>query len=132
MIERAFAIHATPREIFAAIERDLEDAAEHAGATHDVLRRERDRSLDMRVTIGAIPCKLTYRLEEQRDYTEVAGTLTPYGWKYAAFNILTFGMRRQIFEIALVEALASLKAAVEEDVARFPDEEGRVASAPDE
>jgi hypothetical protein len=70
------------------------------------------------VTIGAIPCLLTYRLDEKDGHTEITGTLSPYGWKYGAFRIMTFGMRKQVFEIALVEALANLKAAVEKDAAR--------------
>ncbi len=131
-IEKVFAINATPREIFAAIERDLDAASEYAGDVHDVLRRERDRLVEMRVTIGAIPCLLTYRLDERDGHTEITGTLSPYGWKYGAFRTMTFGMRKQVFEFALVEALANLKAAVEEDAARPPDEEGRTASAQDE
>jgi hypothetical protein len=97
-----------------------------------VLRRERDRSIDLRVTIGAIPCLLTYQLNPKPGYTEVVGTITPIGWKYTIFRVITLGMRDQGFEIALVEALANLKAAVEDDSARFPDEEGRLVSAPDE
>lgn len=114
-IEKVFAINATPKEIFAAIERDLDAASAYAGDVHDVLRRERDRLIEMRVTIGAIPCLLTYRLDERDGHTEITGALSPYGWKYGAFRIMTFGMRKQVFEIALVEALVNLKAAVEGD-----------------
>jgi len=131
-IEKVFAINATPKEIFAAIERDLDAASEYAGDVHDVLRRERDRLIEMRVTIGAIPCLLTYRLDEKDGHTEITGALSPYGWKYGAFRIMTFGTRKEVFEIALVEALVNLKAAVEGDAARFPDEEGRTVSAQDE
>jgi hypothetical protein len=114
-IEKAFAINAAPREIYAALERDLADAAEHEGTTHEVLRRERDRSIDLRVTIGIVPCLLRYRIEPAAEHTEVVASLTPYGWRYAMFQIVTLGMRRTIFEFALVDALANLKAAVEGD-----------------
>jgi hypothetical protein len=131
-IEKAFAISASPREIFAAIDRDLASASAYAGDTHDVLRRDGDRLLTMRVTMGFVPCMLTYRMEPKSDHTEVVASLEPFGWRAAVFNITTLGMRKQNFEIALVEALANLKAAVEEDAARFPDEEGRIVSAPEE
>lgn len=112
-IEKAFAIHADAREIYAAIERDLADAAEHAGDTFEIVRRDPPRSLELRVTIGGVPCWLTYLLDEKADHTEVAARLTPFGWKYTFFRIMTFGMRDQGYEIALVEALANLKAEVE-------------------
>jgi hypothetical protein len=115
-IEKAFAIHAAPREIYAALERDLADAAEHEGTTHEVLRRERDRSIELRVTIGIVPCLLRYRIAPAAAHTEVIASLAPYGWKYAVFQMVTLGMRRSIFEFALVDALANLKAAVEDDV----------------
>jgi hypothetical protein len=114
-IEKAFAIRAAPREIYAAIEQDLASAAEYEGTTHEVLRREPERSLELRVTIGIVPCLLTYRITPRTDDTEVAATLEPYGWRYAAFQILTLGMRRSLFEFALVDALSNLKSAVEDD-----------------
>lgn len=112
-IEKVFAINAPARTIFAAIERDLKDASEYAGTTHDVLARERDRAIELRVTIGGIPCLLRYALDEQDGHTEVTGTLTPYGWRYALFRTMTLGLRETNFAVALVEALANLKAAAE-------------------
>lgn len=112
-IEKVFAIRATPEAIFAAIERDLAAASAHEGDTYEVLGSEAPRSLDLRVTIASIPCRLRYALETKPGCTEVTGTLTPYGWRYAAFRVMTFGLRDQDFAVALVEALANLKAAVE-------------------
>jgi hypothetical protein len=112
-IEKVFAINAPPSAIFAAIERDLADASEYEGTTHEVLVRDPDRAIELRVTIGAIPCKLRYTLEEKAEYTEVTGTIVPYGWRYAAFRIITFGLRDTNFAVALVQALANLKAEVE-------------------
>ncbi len=129
-IEKAFAIHATPAEVFAAIERDLDSAAEYEGRTFEVLRRDPPSRMDLRVTIGGTPCRLTYRLTPQPDHTEVSATLIPGGWKHALFRIITFGMQRQGYEVALVESLANLKAAVEEP--SLPDEGERYAVASDE
>jgi hypothetical protein len=112
-IEKAFAIHAQPHEIFAAIERDLGAAREHEGDTFEVVRRDPSRSIELRVTIGGIPCWLSYTLHPTPDHTEVSVRLVPFGWKYTLFRIMTFGMRDQGYEIALVEALANLKAEVE-------------------
>lgn len=113
-IEKAFAIRAEAQVIYDAIERDLKAADAHEGDTFAILRRDPPRSLELRVTIGDVPCWLTYILEPKTDHTEVAARLTPFGWKYTLFRIMTFGMRDQGYEIALVEALANLKAEVED------------------
>ena len=113
-IEKAFAIRAEPQVIYEAIERDLDLADEHEGDMFAVLRRDPPRSLELRVTIGGVPCWLTYILTPRGGDTEVAARLTPFGWKYTFFRIMTFGMRDQGYEISLVEALANLKAEVEE------------------
>ena len=122
-IEKAFAINAPPREIFAAIERDLAGASEHAGDTFEVLRREPDRSIDLRVTIGGVPCWLTYRLSPRESDTEVVAVLTPFGLKHTLFRIMTLGLRDQGFEMALVQGLANLKADVEDELGVGPDAE---------
>ncbi len=127
-IEKAFAIHAEAREIYDAIERDLRDAAEHAGDTFEVIRRDPPRSLELRVTIGGVPCWLTYLLEAKTDHTEVAARLTPFGWKYTCFRIMTLGMRDQGYEIALVEALANLKAEVEGTDVEYVEEDDDASS----
>ena len=112
-IEKAFAIHAPPHEIYAAIERDLGAAGEHEGDVFEVVRRDPLCSIELRVTIGGIPCWLSYTLLPTPDHTEVIARLVPFGWRYTFFRIMTFGMRDQGYEIALVEALANLKAEVE-------------------
>lgn len=114
-IEKAFAIKATPHNIYAAIERDLESAGSHSGETFEVLHREPGQSIELRVTIGDVPCWLTYRLTPMSDYTEVSATLVPFGWRYTLFRFMTLGLRQQNFEIALVQGLVNLKEAVEDD-----------------
>jgi len=112
-IEKAFAIHASPREIYQALERDIAGAQSHDGETFEVLRRDPDRSLELRVTIGGVPCWLTYRLLPRDGYTEVAGVLTPFGFKYTLFRLITLGLRDEGFTMALVQGLVNLKEAVE-------------------
>lgn len=112
-IEKAFAIHASPHDIYAALERDVASAPRGGDGGFDVLRRERDRQIDLQVTMGGIPCWLTYRLEPKEGYTEVVALLTPYGLKYALFRIMTLGMHDHGFEVALVQGLANLKESLE-------------------
>lgn len=133
-IEKAFAIEAPPERIFAALETELREAAPGAADAFAVLRSDPPRALDLRVTIGGVPCNLSYRLAAKQGHTEVAGVLQPYGWRYTAFRIVTLGMRDQGFEIALVEGLRNLKAAVEgrDGAQDFPDEEDRQIAPPDE
>jgi hypothetical protein len=112
-IETTFAIHAAPREIFAALQRDVASASEHGDGTFQVIATEPDRKLQLRVTIGAVPCYLTYVIEQKSDCSEVTATLVPFGWRYSLFKIGTLGMRDQNFTITLVEGLANLKAELE-------------------
>jgi hypothetical protein len=112
-IEKAFAIQASPQAIYSAIEAELAEAWSHEGDTFQVLRREPGRAIDLRVTIGGVPCWLTYRIEQGAGHSEVVARLTPFGLKHALFRIVTLGQSRQGYEVALVQGLANLKAAVE-------------------
>lgn len=113
MIEKVFAVRAAPRAIYDAIERDLAEASEYAGSTYEVLQRDPPRAIDLRVTIGNVPCTLRYEIDEMPDHCEVTAKLEPYGFKYTAFKLMTFGIANQGFDAALVQSLANLKAAVE-------------------
>ena len=113
MIEKVFAIRAAPQVIYDAIERDLAEASEHAGSTYDVLQRDPPGAIALRVTIGNVPCNLRYDIEATSEHSEVTARLEPYGFKYAAFRLMTFGLSNQGFEAALVQSLVNLKAAVE-------------------
>jgi hypothetical protein len=131
-IEKAFAIDAPPAVIYDAIERDLAAADAHSGSTWEALRRDPPHALDLRVTIGGVPCELAYRITPEDDYTEVSATLTPYGLKHAIFRIITFGMQNQGFEAALVQSLANLKESVEGERRPVDDEASPVATPADE
>ena len=131
-IEKAFAINASPRVIYDAIERDLSGASAHSGDTWGVVRREPPNAIDLRVTISGIPCDLAYRLSQKLGHTEVEATLNPYGWKHQLFRTITFGMHNHGFEAALVQSLVNLKEAVEGDGGRFPDEGSLIVTPADE
>jgi hypothetical protein len=119
-IEKAFAIKASAEKIYAALQQELEEAAAHGDESFELLKRDPPRSIELRVTIGGVPCWLTYRLKPEQGYTEVAATLVPFGWRYVLFRIVTLGMRQQGYEMALVQGLANLKEAVEDGAA--PDD----------
>ncbi len=119
-IEKVFAINAPPSDIYAALQRDLASSSEHEGDIYEVVRRERDHEIELRVTMGGVPCFLTYTLEQKPEYTEVTASLIPHGWRWVMFNFATLGMRRNNFEMILVQGLANLKADVEGDL---PDED---------
>jgi len=121
-IEKAFAIHAAPAAIFAAIERDLASAVEAGSESFSVLRRDPDRSLDLQVTIGGVPCWLRYDLIPSADHTEVVARLTPFGLKYTLFRIMTFGFRDQGLALVLVQGLSNLKAELERPHAAEDDD----------
>lgn len=111
-IEKAFAIQAAPHDIYAALERDIAGEGQRDG-DFEVIRRQQDHEIELRVRIAGIPCWLTYRLEPRPDYTEVVALLIPFGFKYAFFKAITLGLRDQGFEVALVQGLSNLKDAVE-------------------
>ena len=79
---------------------------------------------------GGVPCFLTYTLEQKSEYTEVTASLIPLGWRWVMFNIATMGMRRNNFEMILVQGLANLKAEVEGDLSG-EDEEVEILAADD-
>jgi len=112
-IEKAFAIHASPERIYAALDEELSAAAADSDGEFEILKRDFGRSFDLRVTIGGVPCWLTYRIEPKGEYTEVSGRLTPFGLRYLLFRTMTLGMRDYGFAMALVQGLSNLKEALE-------------------
>ena len=112
-IEKAFAIHATPERIFAALDEELREAEGASDGEFQILKREPGRSFELRVNIGGVPCWLTYRIEPKVGYTEVSGQIIPFGFRYALFRIMTLGMRDYGFAMVLVQGLSNLKEALE-------------------
>ncbi len=121
-IEKVFAIKATPFAIYHALDRELTSAEAGDAEGFEVLRRDPGRSFKLRVTMGGIPCWLTYTMRPTGpDQTEVSASLTPYGLKYTLFKIITLGMRDQGFALALVQGLANLKAELEGTLEAAPE-----------
>src|SRR5438105_14515147 len=90
-IEKAFAINAPPEAIFAALTDELDQAAGESDGSFELLRSNPPESIDLRVTIGGVPCWLTYRLEPKPDHTEVLAVLPPFGLHYTVFRTTTPG-----------------------------------------
>lgn len=123
-IEKAFAIRATPDEIYSMLDRDLRSAEADGEGDFEVLGRDPGRSLELRVTMGSIPCWLRYDITPGADATEVTATLTPFGLRYTLYKIATLGMRDHAFALALVQGLANLKAELEGDGAAADEDAG--------
>ncbi|MBI5288342.1 MAG: hypothetical protein HY873_05165 [Chloroflexi bacterium] len=112
-IEKAFAMHASPSDIYSALQRDIASASAHEGDVFQVLERERDRMIQLHVAIGGVPCYLTYRIDEKPEHVEVTATLVPHGWRYVLFQLATLGPRRHALEMVIVQGLSNLKQEVE-------------------
>ena len=110
-LERAFAIKASPTEIWSALTGELEAADESA---YTIERAVTNELLSLWVDLmGGVRAIITYRLIPRDDHTEVVATMEPQGFRYAIFRILTMGRADINYEMVLVEGLANLKAAAE-------------------
>jgi hypothetical protein len=109
-IERAFAIEADPETIWAALWHDL---SQGDATVFDVESSTWPRSLSLLVTLGGMPSRLTYSIEPRTDYTEVAILAEMLSWRYALYQVLTFGHYRRNLELMLTVALSNLKEALE-------------------
>ena len=113
VIEKAFAIKASPTVIWQAITGELELGDK---SVYDVERAVTNQSIALWVKLqGGIRARLTYRLVPREEHTEVVATMEPEGIRYAFFKMLTFGRANLNYEIALVEGLSNLKRAVEDE-----------------
>jgi hypothetical protein len=109
-IERAFAIEADPETIWAALWHDLSQGDDSA---YDVESSTWPKSLSLRVNLGGMPSRLTYNIEPRADHTEVALLAEALSWRYALYQVLTFGHYRRNLELMLTVALSNLKTAIE-------------------
>ncbi len=123
-IERAFAINADPETIWDALWHDLSQ-----GDTDifDVESSAWPRNFSLLVSLGGMPCRLTYSIEPRPEHTEVAILAEALSWRYAIYQIATFGHYRRNLELTLTIALANLKLAIEGEPipsAESDDDEG--------
>jgi hypothetical protein len=115
IIEKAFAIEATPEVIWDALWADLGEGDE---SLYKLEESNWPHSFSLRLSFGGMPSDLTYRIEQREGYCEVSASLTPLTKRFAVFLALTFGHIRRNYEMLLVEGLANLKEAVESGAAR--------------
>ena len=120
-IEKAFAINAPPEAIWRAL---MQELAEGEPNSFEIERSEPNERLTLRVQVGAFPAWITYRLIPKEGHTEVVAVLQPSGFRYVLYQIITLGRGNTGFEMALVQGLANLKAAVEGDSGRKEHEGG--------
>ena len=110
-LERAFAIKASPTEIWSALTGELEAHGEARMPNERAVATER---LSVGVDrLGGVRAGITDKLLPRDDHTEVVATMEPQGFRYAIFRILTRGRADINYEMVLVEGLANLKAAAE-------------------
>jgi hypothetical protein len=109
-IERAFAIEADPETIWAAL---WDDLSQGDAAVFDVESSTWPRSLSLLVNLGGMPSRLTYSIEPREGHTEVALLAEALSWRYALYQVLTFGHYRRNLELMLTVALSNLKTAIE-------------------
>ena len=122
-LEKAFAIKARPPAIWDALTGELRVAdEEHYRVERAITNQELSLWVELQ---GGITAALTYRLIPHDDHTEVIATMSPQGFRYAIFRIITFGRSDTNYELLLVQGLANLKRAVEgvtdEEAAPGPD-----------
>lgn len=129
-IEKAFAMNASANDVYAALQRDIASASAYEGDTYEVLQRERDALIELRLSIGGIPGTLTYTINERESDTEVIASFEPQGWRWIAYNIATLGMRRNSIEMVLVQGLVNLKAEVEDDLEGVDTQQETPATSP--
>lgn len=111
-LEKAFAINAAPSAIWDALTGELEIADK---AAYEVDRAVTNQLLSLWVDLqGGIRANITYQIIPREDHTEVVATMEPQGLRYVVFRVLTFGRSDTNYELLLVEGLANLKRAVEE------------------
>ena len=110
-LEKAFAINASPSEIWSALTGELEIADD---SSYTIERAVTNELLSLWVDLlGGVRAVITYRLIPHDDNTEVVATMEPQGFRYAIFRILTMDRADINYEMVLVEGLANLKAAAE-------------------
>ena len=111
MIEKAFAIQASPEVIWDALWAELGRGDE---SRFHLERSTWPSHLELQVDLSGVACNLRYTLTRREEgYTEVAANLAPLSRRYGLYYLLTFGHIKRNYEMLLVTGLANLKAHVE-------------------
>jgi len=123
--ERAFAIFAPPDRIWDTLLKEVRLGVDSGRA--QIVRQEAPRNLLLDVRMGWGLCvRYEYRLSalspevaQNREGTEVAVTVAPYGFRHAVANIITFGRALTPHMLGVTQGLSNLKQAVEADADRL-------------
>ncbi len=118
--ERAFAILAPPDRIWQALLEEVQLGVESGRV--EIVHQEAPRTILLDVQIGwGLAVRYDYRLSHgpqhapEAPVTEVAVAVTPYGFRHAVANIITFGRALTPHMLAVTQGLANLKQVVEAD-----------------
>jgi hypothetical protein len=115
--ERAFGIHAPPEVIWRILSEEIQHGID--GGRARMVHQERPRSLAFSVRLGwGLSVRYAYRISVEVDHTEVAVEVTPFGFRHAIANIISFGRGSTPLMVATTQGLANLKDEAEREAAR--------------
>ncbi len=115
--ERAFAIHASPEIIWKVLLAEIYEGIEAGRA--ELEHQEAPRSISIFVRLGrGLSVRYEYRISVEPEHTEVAVEITPFGFRHAVANIMSFGRGSTPLMVAATQGLANLKDQAEREAAR--------------
>jgi len=112
VIEKAFAINAKPAEIWSALWQDLSAGDKSLFA---VEHSNWPSHLTIQLNLAGLPVRLTYRIDPRESHSELSAALEPLSARYWLYQAVTLGHFRRNYEMLLVQGLANLKQALEND-----------------
>ena len=110
MIEKVFAIAATPGAIWDALWADLGSGED---GSYQLLGSNWPQGFSLRLAIAGLPCDLSYQITPRGEGCEVAASIQPRSWRYRLYYVLTIGHYKRNLEMILVIGLSNLKKALE-------------------
>lgn len=115
--ERAFGIHAPPEVIWRILIEEIQQGVDAGRARID--HQERPRSITFIVKLGwGLSVRYQYQISVEVEHTEVAVDVTPFGFRHAVANVMSFGRGSTPLMIAATQGLANLKDEAEREAAR--------------
>ena len=118
MIEKAFAVKATPAAVWDALWADLGEGAE---GSYELVRSHWPSGFSLRLSLAGMPCELSYAIRGRETDTEVSASIQPRSWRYRLYQVLTIGHYKRNMEMILVISLSNLKKALEGEEAGSPE-----------
>lgn len=109
-IEMAFSIEAAQAAVWEALWSDLSSGDATA---YTIIEAHRPRILSLEISLGGIPARLTYTIEDRDDHCEITAVLEPRGFRYQLSRIISFNHIKRNFELLVFQGLVNLKLAAE-------------------